>query len=340
MTLFSPQLVRAAGIYDVNNKESDVATVRTMHVLIVLLCAVPARAQYLDLLREVADQQGVPDSLLLAIAWVESHGVLTALNIQGDSYYPVTWAQGETLLDRHAESPVLGVGVMQVEAPMWGPRWGVSAKALYQPQVNIPAGARILRQCIDDSGGDLWQGVGCYHSQHSRRQQQYVQRVWNAYTVLRRRGLVEPPLTCVNDTEDLGSFGGTCSIPRRRPLRTPSQPAVSGVVPVRPLADTYRPSARLPRCPHGPPVLTHGGVAHPVLFFGPEQEEQDEMEQWLVASGAAGLCVGCSLAELYALQVRLRPTAVAIAAPGLIQQLGVSCVPTLVQPHTTTGGQP
>src|SRR2546426_1241536 len=183
-----------------------VTTVRTMSVLMLLLCAGPARAQYLDLLREVADQQGVPDSLLLAVAWVESRGVLTALNIQGDSYYPVTWTQGETLLERHADSPVLGVGVMQVEAPIWGPRLGVSAQALYQPQVNIPAGARILRQCIDDSGGDLWQGVGCYHSQNNQRQQQYVQRVWNAYNLLRRRGLMEPPLSCMSDTEDLGSF--------------------------------------------------------------------------------------------------------------------------------------
>src|SRR5437762_4184687 len=122
----------------------------------MLLYALPARAQYLELLRDAADRQEVPDSLLLAIAWVESRGVLTALNIQGDAYYPATWPQGETLLDRHAESEVLGVGVMQIEAPIWGRRWGVSAQALYPPQVNIPAGAKILRQCIDDSGGDLW----------------------------------------------------------------------------------------------------------------------------------------------------------------------------------------
>jgi hypothetical protein len=306
----------------------------------VLLCTVPARAQYLELLREAADHQGVPDSLLLAIAWVESRGVLTALNIQGDAYYPMTWPQGETLLDRHAKSPVLGVGVMQVEAPMWGQRLGLSAKALYPPQVNIPAGARILRQCIDESGGDLWQGVGCYHSQHRHRQQHYVQRVWNAYTLLRRRGLLEPPLTCVHETDDLGSFGAPCRLPRRLPLRTHSQPTVNAIVPVRPLADSNRPSARLPQCPHGQPVRTHGGVAHPMLFFDPEQGWPEEREHWLVASGATGVCVGCGLPELYELQVRLRPTAVALATPGVIQQLGVSCVPTWVQPRTTAEGQP
>ena len=253
------------------------AIMRVTILIGVMVWAVPARAQYLDLLREVADQQVLPDSLVLAVAWVESRGVLTALNIQGNAYYPVTWTHGETLLDRHASSQVLGVGVMQVEAPIWGRRLGLSAKALYQPQVNIPAGASILRQCINDSGGDLWQGVGCYHSQNRRRQQQYVQRVWNAYNVLRRRGLLEPHLRCVSDTEDLGSFGGTCSIPRRRPLRTPSQPAVRAVVPVRPLADTYRPSARLPQCPQEQPVLSHPSVTQPVLFFGPEQEV---VERW------------------------------------------------------------
>lgn len=304
-------------------------TVQTISLLVLLLSAAPAHAQYLELLREVADQQGVPDSLLLAVAWVESRGVLTALNIHGDAYYPVTWTQGATLLERHAESEVLGVGVMQVEAPIWGRRWGVSAQALYPPQVNIPAGARILRQCLDDSGGDLWQGVGCYHSQNRRRQQQYVQRVWNAYTLLRRRGLLEPYLRCVSDTEDPGSFGGTCSVPRRRPLRTRPQPAVNEVVLVRPVAGADRPNARLPQCPHQQPVLSHAGVTQPMLFFAPEQEG---VEHWLAASGAAGVCVGCGLAEVYTLQARLRPMSVARAAPGITQQLGVSCVPTLVQP--------
>jgi hypothetical protein len=100
-----------------------------MSFLMLLLSEVPARAQYLDLLREVADQQGVPDSLLLAVAWVESRGVLTALNIQGDSYYPVTWSHGETLLDLHADSRVLGVGVLQIEAPIWGRRLGHGKRA-------------------------------------------------------------------------------------------------------------------------------------------------------------------------------------------------------------------
>lgn len=304
-------------------------TVWTMSVLLLLLSAAPAGAQYLDLLRDVADQQGLPDSLLLAVAWVESRGVLTALNIQGDAYYPVTWTQGATLLERHAESEVLGVGVMQIEAPIWGRRWGMSAQALYPPQVNIPAGARILRQCLDDSGGDLWQGVGCYHSQNRRRQRQYVQRVWNAYTLLRRRGLLEPHLRCVSETEDSGSFGGTCSVPRRRPLRTRLQSSVNSVVPVRLVADTDWQSQRLPQCLHQQPVLSHAGMTQPLLFFGPEHEG---VEHWLAASGAAGVCVGCSLAELYALQMRLRPRSVARATPGLIQQLGISCVPTLVQP--------
>jgi hypothetical protein len=316
-----------------------VAIVRTMSFLVLLLSGAPAHAQYLELLRAVADQQGVPDSLLLAVAWVESRGVLTALNIQGDPYYPVTWTQGATLLERHAESAVLGVGVMQVEAPIWGRRLGLSAQTLYLPQVNIPVGARILRQCIDDSGGDLWQGVGCYHSQNRRRQQQYIQRVWNAYTLLRRRGLLEPHLSCVHDTEDLGSFGGTCGISRRRPLRTRLQPSVNGVVPVRLVAETDRQSARLPQCRHQQPVLSHVGVTQPMLVFGPEQQG---VAHWLTASGAAGVCVGCSLAEVYALQVRLRPTSVTRATPGVIQQLGVSCVPTLVQPvrQEQTGDPP
>ena len=59
------------------------ATLRVTILIGVLLWVVPARAQYLELLRAVADQHALPDSLLLAVAWVESRGVLTALNIQG-----------------------------------------------------------------------------------------------------------------------------------------------------------------------------------------------------------------------------------------------------------------
>jgi hypothetical protein len=296
-----------------------------------------ARAQYLELLRAAAERQGLPDSLLLAVAWVESRGVLTALNIAGASHYPATWEQGETLLARHADSAVLGVGVMQVEAPQWGPRFGLSAASLYHPHVNIPVSARILRRCVDAQEGDLWAGVACYHSPTTWRQQRYVQRVWQAYTLLRRRGLLGASGHCAEDTDSLGPFAATCGLPRRRPVRTRSPAAANGIIPVRPVAATYGPSARLPQCTHQQPGQSHAGVTQSLLFVGPEQEG---MEHWLAASGAVGLCVGCDLSDVVALQQQLGVTRVALATPEVIQHFGVTCVPTLVQPFSTMGGAP
>jgi hypothetical protein len=42
---------------------------------------------------------------------------------------------------------------------------------------NADAAAFILRRCIDRNGGDLWTGVGCYHSATPARRTAYQQRV-------------------------------------------------------------------------------------------------------------------------------------------------------------------
>src|SRR5262249_18880610 len=131
---------------------------------------------------------------------VESKGVLTALNIDGISVFPETWEQGQELVTRHARDN-LDVGLMQVNIPSWSGRLRLSPHALYQPHVNLPVAAYLLRRCIDDSGGDLWRGVGCYHSQRLGNQQQSVQRVWSAYTPLRQRGTFGPMLVSASGPE-------------------------------------------------------------------------------------------------------------------------------------------
>jgi hypothetical protein len=95
----------------------DLVSLLTM-ILVIGYSWPAAHADTVTLLHQVAHRYEVPNSLLLAIAYAESRGVLTALNIQGEEYYPTTWEEGETLLDRHAQSQVLGVGVMQIEVPV------------------------------------------------------------------------------------------------------------------------------------------------------------------------------------------------------------------------------
>ena len=72
-------------------------------LVIGLSCSI-AHADTVTLLHQAARRYEVPNSLLLAIAYVESKGVLTALNIDGTTVFPVTWEEGQHLVDRHAQS--------------------------------------------------------------------------------------------------------------------------------------------------------------------------------------------------------------------------------------------
>ena len=293
-----------------------------------VLCALPAQAQYLRLLHEAAAHAEVPNSLLLAIAWVESRGVLTALNVEGDAYYPPTFVEGHAVLARHADRSI-DVGVMQVHVPTWSPHFNLSATMLYRPEVNLPVGAAILRRCLDQHGGDLWKGVGCYHSQKRARQRRYVHKVWNAYTLLKQRGILGPQLACA-DGEDLGRKGDTCQvIQRRRPAR-PIRPHIgSDPVPIQPPESWQPPQAVLPVCPGSQPRIqtVQGTERLSFVFFAPGHAwpavNTDD------GSLTLGMCVGCRPADFAALSRRLS-IPIHSASPGLLAELNVSCVPTIV----------
>ena len=322
------------------NGEEDIVAKIThvcVAILLVLITTLPAGARYLEMLRAAAYHEGVPDSLMLAIAWVESQGVLTALNIDGAPVFPTTWDEGRGLILQHARENI-DVGVMQVNVPSWGHRFGLSASTLYQPQVNIPLAALILRHCIEGSAGDLWKGVACYHSQTAGRQQQYVQKIWSAYRWLKNQGIFGPLVACAAE-EDLGRYGATCAVPRRRDTRPQPRPVISGSVPLRSLDDAVPGSASLPHCPGGEPQYqTHYGMRQQtLLFFSPDQEGVEE----LVTEGRAiGMCVGCLPSRLPAYGSRTATFPVYIASAGLLQELGVDCVPTVVvlSPYASAGG--
>jgi hypothetical protein len=292
-----------------------------------ILGVLPAQAQYLQLLHKAAAHAEVPNSLLLAIAWVESRGVLTALNVAGDAYYPTTFVEGHALLARHAAQNV-DVGVMQVHVPTWSPRLNLSAQTLYRPEVNLPVGAAILRHCLDHHRGDLWKGVGCYHSQKLTRQRRYVHKVWNAYNLLKRRGIFGPQFACA-DGEDLGRGGDACRVIQRRVTARPVRQVGHDTVPIQPPESWHPPQAVLPTCPDTQPrVRTVRGTARiSFVFFAPGQAWPD------VGAGdgqlTLGMCVGCQPSDLTALSHHLS-IPVHSASPELLAELNVSCVPTVV----------
>ncbi len=292
------------------------------------LCVTTVHAGSIDLLRQAASRAQIPDSLLLAIAWVESRGVLTAVNIEGESFFPVTWNQGQDLIQLNQDRN-LDVGVMQVNVPTWSARLNLPPHVLYQPHVNLPVAAYVLRQCIDASGGDLWKGVACYHSQHLPRQKRYVQAVWNAYNLLRRRGVFGPALACA-DAQDVGA-AGTCQVPWRQGTAQPApRPVGRYTVPIQPPAAWRTVRAVLPLCPGDQPrVQTVRGSDHlSFVFFAPGQAWPD-----VEADGGSltiGMCVGCQPSDLVTLSHDLAMP-VDRASPGLLRDFNVSCVPTVVR---------
>jgi len=97
-----------------------------------------------------------------------------------------------------AVSPKGAIGLMQV-MPDTGARFGVSAKALRDPQVNIEVGTRYLAWLIDRFNGDLQLALAGYNAgelavvRHGNRippyaeTRAYVPRVLNFYDRLRGR---------------------------------------------------------------------------------------------------------------------------------------------------------
>jgi len=80
------------------------------------------------------------------------------------------------------------VGVMQVHSS-WFPvlkREGFDVQRLKRDACyNIEVGAWILRQHIDEAGGNVWKGVGRYNARSALKQRMYVAKVKLA---LKRRG--------------------------------------------------------------------------------------------------------------------------------------------------------
>ena len=77
------------------------------------------------------------------------------------------------------------IGPMQVNE-IWLPKvaahWGASVPETFVTLrdslcANLEGGAWILRQGIDEAGGDFWQGVGFYHSHSPAQKADYLRKV-------------------------------------------------------------------------------------------------------------------------------------------------------------------
>ena len=80
----------------------DLVSLLTM-ILVIGYSWAAAHADTVTLLRQAAHRYEVPNSLLLAIAYVESKGVLTALNIDSTAVFPL--GSGQVSLRPPAQIP-------------------------------------------------------------------------------------------------------------------------------------------------------------------------------------------------------------------------------------------
>jgi hypothetical protein len=135
--------------------------------------AIARRCAPLGLLPEVV--QGVIE--------VESGGQALAIGAQfrgaHRSYVPGDLAYARALLGmilRYTDN--VGIGLMQVNWRAWGKTLKVSPEALFDPEVNLQVGCRILQQELLRHGAAV--GVGAYHSPTPWRRDAYSRRVRRA----------------------------------------------------------------------------------------------------------------------------------------------------------------
>lgn len=157
-----------------------------------ILTAPPSsRAEAVDKLPHVfvatADAQGIPPTLLYAIALQESGrreettGEFRpwpwSLNVGGKAHYYANMEEAWNALNTLFKDPPrnIDIGLVQVS-------WPVNRHVIHdpflalEPTINLAIGAQILKECFDRLG-NWWAAVGCYHSPTPKRAAAYRDRV-------------------------------------------------------------------------------------------------------------------------------------------------------------------
>jgi hypothetical protein len=91
------------------------------------------------------------------------------------------------------------IGPMQVNDTWLGKiaeHWGASREEAYRGLrdnfcANVEGGAWILRQALDESRGDLWEGVALYHSHKTVHKLEYMRLVYDQAMRLKREATRE-----------------------------------------------------------------------------------------------------------------------------------------------------
>jgi len=138
-----------------------------------------------------AQRHGIPPAYLYAVALHESAFEIKdvgrrpypwVLNVAGTAEWfsseEETVKRLETLIANNETN--VDVGLMQINWSWHGTRFRSPAEAV-DPYRNVAIGAEILRGFWDEKG-DLWRGVGRYHSNTDEIARQYLERFGRSLT--------------------------------------------------------------------------------------------------------------------------------------------------------------
>ncbi|MBV8055132.1 MAG: lytic transglycosylase domain-containing protein [Deltaproteobacteria bacterium] len=165
------------------NKREIGEIVRFLALLISLLLmaarlAIAGEASTSDnLYIQAAALEDIPRDLLVAIAGTESGFHPWALNIEGHEVYCRSREEAEHLL---STADKVDIGLMQINWPFWGRRFGLSKSQLLDPRTNLIYGAYILKLDLAKSS-DIWWNISDYHAGSLQRRDRYNKLVYEHY---------------------------------------------------------------------------------------------------------------------------------------------------------------
>jgi len=117
-----------------------------------------------------AERFGVDEIILKSIAHVESSFNDHAMNVNNNRSYDI--------------------GIMQINSihKQTLEKAGLTMVDLLDPCTNVIVGAWLLGDAIERSGGDVWEGVGRYHSATPKYAEVYIDKVRKAFKRLNTGG--------------------------------------------------------------------------------------------------------------------------------------------------------
>ena len=146
----------------------------------------------------IANEVGLDPLLLYSVSISESGFAPTNKKVKQPWPWAVCSSQGSFFAASKKDAEIevarlkkmgiksVDVGLMQVNL-LWHSN-KINHKEMFDPEINLRTGAKILKKALDSASGDLVTGIGRYHNwSDSGRQARYALKVLKTYKQLSRQ---------------------------------------------------------------------------------------------------------------------------------------------------------